>query len=452
MMQRTGIAFLMFAALLLAGTARAEPDAGEFFRLVASNDVEGARKAIEEGQDVNVRDAMEQTPLLRALSSHLRPEVPDDFYKDIVIEGDSFRSGSPETPEPDLEMAALLIAAGADVNAVDKVGTTPLHRAAGIGPEAVRLLLAASADVDIRDGGGMTPLLPASILTRRADPAKRLAAVEALLKAGADPNAHDGSGKTPLLMVGALAQGYFPRAEAMLMKLMLDAGADPDARDDVGDSVLSSWASSPPEVVKMLLDAGADPNARNDLGTTPLISAALFTARPYGGEVLELLLKAGADVNAQAKDGETALFMSAVKGNAGNVEILLKAGADPNRRTDGLTPLHAAAGIIAVPNADNKGTFEQRLEYGLGMFRSSLQPKPAPDFIGTLRLLVEAGAELDARSTEPDITNNPETLKAMKPFIGKTALDFARMLGNKQAEAYLKSVGAKSARKWYWPF
>jgi len=55
--------------------------------------------------------------------------------------------------------AALLIACGADVNAVDDCGETPLHRAAwSLDPESCRQLLEAGADPTTRDRHGRTPL------------------------------------------------------------------------------------------------------------------------------------------------------------------------------------------------------------------------------------------------------------------------------------------------------
>ena len=53
----------------------------------------------------------------------------------------------------------MLLDAGADANARDRYGDTPLHRALGKGHvEVVRALLDAGADVNARDDFGDTPL------------------------------------------------------------------------------------------------------------------------------------------------------------------------------------------------------------------------------------------------------------------------------------------------------
>jgi ankyrin repeat protein len=59
----------------------------------------------------------------------------------------------------DLTMILELIAAGAEVNALDSTHDTPLHRAAMMGHLAiVQALITAGADVNAKDSFGITPL------------------------------------------------------------------------------------------------------------------------------------------------------------------------------------------------------------------------------------------------------------------------------------------------------
>jgi len=90
------------------------------------------------------------------------------------------------------EIAELLIAKGADVNAKTKYGTTPLHTASDSGyKEIAELLIAKGADVNAKDEGGGTPLYSAA-----QDGHTEVA--ELLIAEGADVNAKNDDGRTPL--------------------------------------------------------------------------------------------------------------------------------------------------------------------------------------------------------------------------------------------------------------
>ena len=116
-------------------------------------------------------------------------------------------------------IAATLIAAGAEVNAKDNIGYTPLHSAAGgrasVGrTSVVSLLLAAGAEVNAKNNDGETPLHNAAFYGR-AD----IAAM--LIAAGAEVNAKDNDGETPLRWTRKGGQSNYP---ASFRALLIAAG------------------------------------------------------------------------------------------------------------------------------------------------------------------------------------------------------------------------------------
>jgi ankyrin repeat protein len=92
-----------------------------------------------------------------------------------------------------LAFATLLLQHGADVNARDGDGATPLHNAALSGRrELAALLLDKGADREARDAeSGATPLYHAAAWGRTS-------LVELLVARGADINARSKAGVTPL--------------------------------------------------------------------------------------------------------------------------------------------------------------------------------------------------------------------------------------------------------------
>ena len=84
---------------------------------------------------------------------------------------------------------------GADANAADEVGITPLMMAAYFRhDDCVSLLISKGADVNAKQHGGWTPLMWAAR-------AGNIVGVKILLSKGADATARDVGGKTALSMV-----------------------------------------------------------------------------------------------------------------------------------------------------------------------------------------------------------------------------------------------------------
>lgn len=106
-------------------------------------------------------------------------------------------------PEAQAKMIALLINAGADPNALDKSGVTPLHRAVRQRcAAAVDSLLRNGSSVRLKNGNGSTPLHLAVQNTGRGgtgspeSKALQKAIIGLLLSAGADLQDCDARGKT----------------------------------------------------------------------------------------------------------------------------------------------------------------------------------------------------------------------------------------------------------------
>ena len=108
--------------------------------------------------------------------------------------------------EGNIERIKQLIADGADVNAKNRDGTTPLQTAAIRGhKEFLELLIANGADVNAKNEDGMTPLHCTAVGTslnylsregRYGMDHKEI--TELLIAKGADVNAQDEDGETPV--------------------------------------------------------------------------------------------------------------------------------------------------------------------------------------------------------------------------------------------------------------
>jgi ankyrin repeat protein len=294
-----------------------------------------------------------------------------------------------------IQVAQLLVAAGAAVDAARDDGATPLYKACQDGgkPAVARLLVKAGAKVNQQDKSGMTPLW---LSVHHG--CKEL--VELLLEAGGDATyrvqgwsvldlaKREGHQEIARLLISKLPEselskpspadqapnqsvelaggGQWPKrapANPMLQlyaaahhgdhgalrKILVAEGIDVDALPPEwpATALHVSCAQGHVTTAKMLLEAGAQIDKGHKHGQTPL---AVACARGHG-DVVRLLLAAQANLEIASRDGSTALSVACFHGHKELVRLLLEHGAEPGQLPaatgggQGASPLIAAASM-----------------------------------------------------------------------------------------------------------
>jgi hypothetical protein len=151
------------------------------------------------GYRVNIAKALIKAGANPNSSANHRKGTPLHYASDGV-------AGSPEwNPGLQVKMIELLVKAGAEINAQDKNGATPLHRAVRTRcAKAVEILLKRGADPTLKNKPGSTPFHLAVQNTGRggsgsdAAKAEQQKIIQEFLSLGMDKKAKDGNGKTVL--------------------------------------------------------------------------------------------------------------------------------------------------------------------------------------------------------------------------------------------------------------
>ena len=192
-----------------------------------------------------------------------------------------------------------------------------LHSAATRGDvEEIARLVRAGADVNARDANGRTPL---HVATYRGD----TVAVRALLAGKADPNLLDRQ-RYDAVTIAAV------RDDVDTLRALVEHGASANLITSPydGTALIAAAHLGHHEVVRELIRAGAPLDHVNNLGWTALIEAVILgDGGPRHTETVRALVEAGANVTIADRNGVTPLTHARQRGYGEIAAVLEKADA-----------------------------------------------------------------------------------------------------------------------------
>ena len=298
---------------------------------------------LENGADVNVIDRQGQTPLHSAADSQLFGHINIK----ILLENRADINVSDNNGHTPLHLAAIVgsspvghlnVLLIADI--VNKIGQTPFHLAAEVGwvgCEHVKVLLEKGADIEAIDKKGQTPLHSAAA---DIEGSKR---VKLLLENYADINVIDNNGQTPLhLAISARLLGFedlkvlFNTSVRKNLQTPLPVPTSAATTIATVGAIEAGTIIEGFESVKILLENGADINVIDNNGQTPLHISA---ASRDGYSHIDILLRHGACVSLVDVNGNTPLQLARRQRNVNAIQLLEHLGNIPTNVTnDKLVP------------------------------------------------------------------------------------------------------------------
>ena len=302
-----------------------------FLQAAGGGNVEACRELLAKGVDVNTKDEKGETALHKASLSGkeqlvrlLLNSAADSTATDNqgcsplhrVAQKPGF--GVPHDPGGHLKSAELLVKRGISLDLKDDRARTPLHHSILSNFTAfTKYLISKGANINALDDDGCTPL--------------DLALNKSMISTAVLLHKHGGrtEKRTSETLPQAASYGNIDK-----VKELLCAGADVNSRDKNWQTALShALHLGNRELVELLIANGADINILHEPQT---INRAAMKGYK---DIVELLISYGADVNAVDRGnsawGITPLQMAVSFGHKEIVELLIAEGSEVNLKDDG---------------------------------------------------------------------------------------------------------------------
>ncbi|XP_072160828.1 LOW QUALITY PROTEIN: uncharacterized protein [Bemisia tabaci] len=313
-------------------------------RAVDAGMVDVVDYVIKKGANIQSKTKNGNTPLhVAARSGHLEvAKFLVDNGADIHARSENYYNCTPLQLAvicSKLEVAKFLISVGSDINAhfprahyaMDRGGTL-LHWASREmdEEEIIRFLVENGADVNATEYDGRTPLC---LLVKHHG---SFAVMRYLIEKGATLNNERGG--TPLYWAFSVDYGgHDPKVADFLIEMGTDVNSCIDYHGDEWDQMRTALhLARHLSTVELLIDKGANVNAMDKSLNTPL-----HVARTPS--IAKCLLEHGAEVNASNESGDTPLHFVQ---NFHTAKILIEKGGNVSAcNNEGYTPLHTARNI-----------------------------------------------------------------------------------------------------------
>ncbi|XP_070189192.1 transient receptor potential cation channel subfamily A member 1 homolog isoform X2 [Littorina saxatilis] len=460
---------------------------------------------VENGADVNRRGEDDVTPLHHAAryrrEKHKKREPTAEQNQD-----EPGLNGIPLLEQYEAEFGqatesviSYLISKGADTNARDIYGQTPLHFAAMRGNEiACRDLLSIRGiEIEAQDKQGIAPLHMAAIHNQ-------VEVAKMLIEAGANLRCIDLEQCTPLHYACAegnmdLVQALFeagaktPEAWVMISNMVTDQDVEgstclhvavDNGHYETAKTCLEKRAevnrprkhymyplhlaamSGDIRIARLLVENSARIDVVNDEQATALHKAAGLNHV----EVVKFLVDRGARINRRDKDNYTPLLLAATYGHVETVELLVQKGADytaVDKYDKTVIYLAAEENKLAVLEKLLSYPQLKRLINVTDQYDSTpLHIASQQGYLDVVKLLLENGADIDSKNEEEqtpvhlaakfgrtnivrEIVRRDKSVLNDEDENSNTALHLSAQFGHNKVAAILLELGADVSARNY---